>query len=156
MIELKDLLLNNYKILIFCMIVIIVDTLTGISKAITNDTLSFTSTGLRKFIPKMLSYAGWLLLCISLQWCLNVPALIAGCICLILIELLSIKENLKDIPAMAKLLDYFIDLITNKKIESDEQDNEQIDLNTAILQNHYATLNEDSYNDSVSSTEDMY
>lgn len=87
-------------------IAVLVDTMTGVAKAIKNDTLSFQSKFLKRVISKLLMYSGCLLLCSGIELTFNVVGVLAlGCIAEIGIEIISIKENVTEIPQLAELIE---------------------------------------------------
>ena len=104
--DIQALLITYEKVLLMVAIAVIVDTMTGVAKAIKNDTLSFQSKFLKRVISKLLMYSGCLLLCSGIELTFNVVGVLAiGCISEIGIEIVSIKENVMEIPQLAELIE---------------------------------------------------
>ena len=90
-------------------IAILVDTMTGVAKAIKNDSLSFQSKFLKQAISKLLMYSGCLLLCAGIELTFNIVGVLAlGCVAEIGIEVISIKENVTEIPQLVELIENII------------------------------------------------
>ena len=107
--DIQVLLLTHEKVLLMVAIAVLVDTMTGVAKAIKNDSLSFQSKFLKRVISKLLMYSGCLLLCAGIEITFNVVGVLAfGCIAEIGIEIISIKENVAEIPQLAELIEKII------------------------------------------------
>lgn len=108
--DIQALLITYQKVLLMVAVAILVDTMTGVAKAIKNDTLSFQSKFLKRVISKLLMYSGCLILCAGIEITFNAVGVLAlGCIAEIGIELISIKENVSEIPQLADLIDQISD-----------------------------------------------
>ena len=107
--DIQALLITHEKVLLMVAIAILVDTMTGVAKAIKNDSLSFQSKFLKRVISKLLMYSGCLLLCAGIELTFNIGGILAlGCIAEIGIEIVSIKENVTEIPQLAELIENII------------------------------------------------
>ena len=107
--DIQVLLISHEKILLMVAIAVLVDTMTGVAKAIKNDSLSFQSKFLKRVISKLLMYSGCLLLCAGIEFTFNVVGvLVLGCVAEIGIEIVSIKENVTEIPQLAELIENII------------------------------------------------
>ena len=107
--DIQALLIAHEKVLLMVAISVLVDTMTGVAKAIKNDSLSFQSKFLKRVISKLLMYSGCLLLCAGIELTFNIVGILAlGCVAEIGIETISIKENVTEIPQLAKLIDNII------------------------------------------------
>lgn len=107
--DIQTLLITHEKVLLMVAIAVLVDTMTGVAKAIKNDSLSFQSKFLKRVISKLLMYSGCLLLCAGIELTFNFVGVLAlGCIAEIGIETISIKENVTEIPQLVKLIENII------------------------------------------------
>ena len=107
--DIQVLLITHEKVLLMVAIAVLVDTMTGVAKAIKNDSLSFQSKFLKRVISKLLMYSGCLLLCAGIELTFNVVGVLAlGCVVEIGIETISIKENVTEIPQLAELIEKII------------------------------------------------
>ena len=107
--DIQALLITHEKVLLMVAIAVLVDTMTGVAKAIKNDSLSFQSKFLKRVISKLLMYSGSLLLCAGIELTFNIVGVLAlGCIAEIGIEIISIKENVAEIPQLAELIESII------------------------------------------------
>ena len=101
-----DTILNictrNEKVILCCAVMVILDTLLGITKAIKNDEFTFTSTGLRKCVPKIIEYIAIIIFGIAIEFTFDIKCVIIFCVLLIITEAISIKENLTSIPIIQK------------------------------------------------------
>lgn len=109
--ELQSLLISNARVLIMVAICVLVDTMTGISKAITNSEFSVQSKLMRKLLTKLLQYGAVIILFAGADICFGIHLLIPICIIEITIEITSIGENLKDIPKFKAMLDLLLETI---------------------------------------------
>lgn len=131
-----DTILNictrNEKVILCCAIMVILDTLLGITKAIKNDEFTFTSTGLRKCVPKIIEYIAIIIFGIAIEFTFNINCVIIFCVLLIITEAISIKENLTSIPIIQTLFDKIISTISSnygidKDVIGDKEEPEQIE-----------------------------
>lgn len=102
--DIQLLMINNARLLLLVAICILVDTMTGISKAITNQEFSVQSKLLRKLLTKCLQYSGCLILFAGVELTFSIPCLVGCCLIEIGIEMKSIAENVKDIPQLNKII----------------------------------------------------
>lgn len=131
-----DTILNictrNEKVILCCAIMVILDTLLGITKAIKNDEFTFTSTGLRKCVPKIIEYIAIIIFGIAIEFTFDIKCVIIFCVLLIITEAISIKENLTSIPIIQTLFDKIISTISSnygidKDVIGDKEEPEQIE-----------------------------
>lgn len=118
----KELLLAQQTILIIAFVAVILDFVTGITKAIYQKNIQ--SEKLRKTIPKIIGYCAVILIAVCLQIVFNID-FITKIICLfiIVIEFISVIENINNYVTIPQFL---IKLLEDKKKELDEggKDNE--------------------------------
>jgi toxin secretion/phage lysis holin len=118
----KELLLAQQTILIIVFVAVILDFVTGITKAIYMKNIQ--SKKLRKTIPKIIGYCAVILIAVCLQIVFNID-FITKIICLfiIVIEFISVIENINNYVTIPQFL---IKLLEDKKKELDEggKDNE--------------------------------
>lgn len=118
----KELLLAQQTILIIVFVAVILDFVTGITKAIYQKNIQ--SKKLRKTIPKIIGYCAVILIAVCLQIVFNID-FITKIICLfiIVIEFISVIENINNYVTIPQFL---IKLLEDKKKELDEggKDNE--------------------------------
>lgn len=118
----KELLLAQQNILIIVFVAVILDFITGITKAIYMKNIQ--SEKLRKTIPKIIGYCAVILIAVCLQIVFNID-FITKIICLfiIVIEFISVIENINNYVTIPQFL---IKLLEDKKKELDEggKDNE--------------------------------
>lgn len=118
----KELLLAQQTILIIVFVAVILDFITGITKAIYMKNIQ--SVKLRKTIPKIIGYCAVILIAVCLQIVFNID-FITKIICLfiIVIEFISVIENINNYVTIPQFL---IKLLEDKKKELDEggKDNE--------------------------------
>lgn len=118
----KELLLAQQTILIIVFVAVILDFITGITKAIYMKNIQ--SKKLRKTIPKIIGYCAVILIAVCLQIVFNID-FITKIICLfiIVIEFISVIENINNYVTIPQFL---IKLLEDKKKELDEggKDNE--------------------------------
>lgn len=118
----KELLLAQQTILIIVFVAVILDFITGITKAIYMKNIQ--SEKLRKTIPKIIGYCAVILIAVCLQIVFNID-FITKIICLfiIVIEFISVIENINNYVTIPQFL---IKLLEDKKKELDEggKDNE--------------------------------
>lgn len=118
----KELLLAQQTILIIVFVAVILDFITGITKAIYQKNIQ--SEKLRKTIPKIIGYCAVILIAVCLQIVFNID-FITKIICLfiIVIEFISVIENINNYVTIPQFL---IKLLEDKKKELDEggKDNE--------------------------------
>lgn len=118
----KELLLAQQTILIIVFVAVILDFVTGITKAIYQKNIQ--SEKLRKTIPKIIGYCAVILIAVCLQIAFNID-FITKIICLfiIVIEFISVIENINNYVTIPQFL---IKLLEDKKKELDEggKDNE--------------------------------
>ena len=111
--ELKHIFVSTAKPLIMVALAVMVDTILGITKACKNKNFTFTSSGMKKVVPKCVNYSALLILFAGIEWCFDIKfVLLSACIILTSIEVKSILENIKDIPDMYKLLKNILDTIS--------------------------------------------
>ena len=131
-----DTILNictrNEKVILCCAVMVILDTLLGITKAIKNDEFTFTSTGLRKCVPKIIEYIAIIIFGIAIEFTFDIKCVIIFCVLLIITEAISIKENLTSIPIIQTLFDKIISTISSnygidKDVIGDKEEPEQIE-----------------------------
>lgn len=106
--NIKNVLISEQLFLLIVLISIIIDFVTGITKAIYNKNIQ--SEKLRKTIPKIIGYASIILIaiCIQLIWNLNyITEIIISFI--IVIEFLSTLENVSNYVAIPKFLLKFLE-----------------------------------------------
>lgn len=96
--EIQNLFVTNEKLIILVLICVLVDTATGITKAITNNNFSFKSKFLKRVIVKCINYISYLVLFGGVEVCISLPLFTVACITEVSIEIKSISENVKDIP----------------------------------------------------------
>lgn len=118
----KELLLAEQTILIIVFVAVILDFVTGITKAIYQKNIQ--SEKLRKTIPKIIGYCAVILIAVCLQIVFNID-FITKIICLfiIVVEFISVIENINNYVTIPQFL---IKLLEDKKKELDEggKDNE--------------------------------
>lgn len=118
----KELLLAQQTILIIVLVAVILDFITGITKAIYQKNIQ--SEKLRKTIPKIIGYCAIILIAVCLQIVFNID-FITKIICLfiIVIEFISVIENINNYVTIPQFL---IKLLEDKKKELDKggKDNE--------------------------------
>lgn len=118
----KELLLAQQTILIIVFVAVILDFVTGITKAIYQKNIQ--SEKLRKTIPKIIGYCAVILIAVCLQIVFNIE-FITKIICLfiIVIEFISVIENINNYVTIPQFL---IKLLEDKKKQLDEggKDNE--------------------------------
>lgn len=118
----KELLLAQQTILIIVFVAVILDFVTGITKAIYQKNIQ--SKKLRKTIPKIIGYCAVILIAVCLQIVFNMD-FITKIICLfiIVIEFISVIENINNYVTIPQFL---IKLLEDKKKQLDEggKDNE--------------------------------
>lgn len=116
----KELLLAQQTILIIAFIAVILDFLTGITKAIYQKNIQ--SEKLRKTIPKIIGYCAIILIGVSLQIVFKID-FITKIICLfiIVIEFISVIENVNNYVTIPKFLTKILD---DKKNELDKGGND--------------------------------
>lgn len=118
----KELLLAQQTILIIVFVAVILDFITGITKAIYQKNIQ--SEKLRKTIPKIIGYCAVILIAVCLQIVFNID-FITKIICLFIIvtEFISVIENINNYVTIPQFL---IKLLEDKKKELDEggKDNE--------------------------------
>lgn len=131
-----DTILNictrNEKVILCCAVMVILDTLLGITKAIKNDEFTFTSTGLRKCVPKIIEYFVIIIFGIAIEFTFDIKCVIIFCVLLIITEAISIKENLTSIPIIQNLFDKIISTISSnygidEDVIGDKEEPEQIE-----------------------------
>ena len=131
-----DTILNictrNEKVMLCCAVMVILDTLLGITKAIKNNEFTFTSTGLRKCVPKIIEYIAIIIFGIAIEFTFDIKCVIIFCVLLIITEAISIKENLTSIPIIQTLFDKIISTISSnygidKDVIGDKEEPEQIE-----------------------------
>lgn len=103
--DIQHILVVNQRVLMLVAICIIVDTMTGISKAITNEEFSVQSKLMRKVFTKLLQYSGVLILFAGIELTFDIPCLVIACITEIIIEIKSVSENVKAIPQLSALIE---------------------------------------------------
>lgn len=118
----KELLLAQQTMLIIVFVAVILDFITGITKAIYQKNIQ--SEKLRKTIPKIIGYCAVILIAVCLQIAFNID-FITKIICLfiIVIEFISVIENINNYVTIPQFL---IKLLEDKKKEFDKggKDNE--------------------------------
>lgn len=118
----KELLLTQQTILMIVFVAVILDFITGITKAIYQKNIQ--SEKLRKTIPKIIGYCAVILIALCLQIVFNID-FITKIICLfiIVIEFISVIENINNYVTIPQFL---IKLLEDKKKEFDKggKDNE--------------------------------
>lgn len=118
----KELLLAQQTILMVVFVAVILDFITGITKAIYQKNIQ--SEKLRKTIPKIIGYCAVILIAVCLQIVFNID-FITKIICLfiIVIEFISVIENINNYVTIPQFL---IKLLEDKKKELDKggKDNE--------------------------------
>ena len=131
-----DTILNictrNEKVMLCCAVMVILDTLLGITKAIKNNEFTFSSTGLRKCVPKIIEYIAIIIFGIAIEFTFDIKCVIIFCVLLIITEAISIKENLTSIPIVQTLFDKIISTISSnygidKDVIGDKEEPEQIE-----------------------------
>ena len=127
-----NICIRNEKVILCCAIMVILDTLLGITKAIKNDEFTFTSTGLRKCVPKIIEYIAIIIFGIAIEFTFDIKCVIIFCVLLIITEAISIKENLTSIPIIQTLFDKIISTISSnygidKDVIGDKEEPEQIE-----------------------------
>lgn len=119
----KALLIGYSKLLLIVSIAIIIDFITGITKAIYNK--SIQSEKLRKTIPKIIGYFAVIIIGICLQIVFNVdyiPTLIM--VFIIIIEFISTLENISNYVTIPKFLIKFLEEKRKVIDESEVQEND--------------------------------
>lgn len=118
----KELLLAQQTILMIVFVAVILDFITGITKAIYQKNIQ--SEKLRKTIPKIIGYCAVILIAVCLQIVFNID-FITKIICLfiIVVEFISVIENINNYVTIPQFL---IKLLEDKKKELDKggKDNE--------------------------------
>lgn len=118
----KELLLAQQTILMIVFVAVILDFITGITKAIYQKNIQ--SEKLRKTLPKIIGYCAVILIAVCLQIVFNID-FITKIICLfiIVIEFISVIENINNYVTIPQFL---IKLLEDKKKELDKggKDNE--------------------------------
>ena len=131
-----DTILNictrNEKVMLCCAVMVILDTLLGITKAIKNNEFTFSSTGLRKCVPKIIEYIAIIIFGIAIEFTFDIKCVIIFCVLLIITEAISIKENLTSIPIVQTLFDKIISTISSnygidEDVIGDKEEPEQIE-----------------------------
>ena len=123
--DFKEILLSQQKILFIVVIAIIIDFITGITKAI--YTHNIQSEKLRKTIPKIIGYFAVILIGACLEIVFNI-SFITNILCtfIVIIEFISVIENIKYYVTVPKFL---IKFLNDKKKELDsmtiEEDNNE-------------------------------
>ena len=107
-------------------------TLRVITKAIKSDKFTFTSTVLRKFVPKIIEYIAVIIFGIAIEFTFDIKCVIIFCVLLIITEAISIKENLTSIPIIQTLFDKIISTISSnygidEDVIGDKEEPEQIE-----------------------------
>lgn len=118
----KELLLAQQTILIIVFVAIILDFITGITKAIYMKNIQ--SEKLRKTIPKIIGYCAVILIAVCLQIAFNIDYITKIiCLFIIVIEFISVIENINNYVTIPQFL---IKVLKDKKKELDEggKDNE--------------------------------
>lgn len=118
----KELLLAQQTILIIVFVAVILDFITGITKAIYQKNIQ--SEKLRKTIPKIIGYCAVILIAVCLQIVFNIDFITKiVCLFIIVIEFISVIENINNYVTIPQFL---IKLLEDKKKELDEggKDNE--------------------------------
>lgn len=111
----KTLLLENQIILIVVLASVILDFITGITKAIWQRNIQ--SEKLRKTIPKIIGYCAIILIAVCVQIVFNIDFLCKIiCLFIIVIEFLSVLENIQNYVTIPQFL---IKWLENKKDELD-------------------------------------
>lgn len=119
--DISKICLTNQKLLFAVLICIAIDTVLGVTKAITNKEFTFTSNGLRKGLPKIIEYCCALILGLTFELVTNKPITCLFAVSIIITECISIKENLSSIPIAVKLINWFINAVSNEyNIEDDD------------------------------------
>lgn len=127
-----NICIANEKVILCCAVMVILDTLLGITKAIKNDEFTFTSTGLRKCIPKIIEYISIIIFGIAIEFTFDIKCVIIFCVLLIITEAISIKENLTSIPIIQNLFDKIISTLSSnygidEDVIGDKEEPEQIE-----------------------------
>ena len=113
-----DLFIEYRIYFLITLIAIVVDFITGITKAVYNKNIQ--SEKLRKTIPKVIGYFTIVLICICLQILFNIDFLIKIiCIFEIVIEFISTIENINEFVTIPNFLLKFLE---NKKDEINDYD----------------------------------
>ena len=110
---LQNILINNKIILIIVFLAIIIDFVTGITKAVYNKNIQ--SKKLRKTIPKIIGYVTIIMMSLCIQIVFNIdffPKII--CLFIIVIEFLSTIENINE---FVKIPDFLIKFLETKRDE---------------------------------------
>lgn len=116
-----DLVIEYKVYLIITVCAIIIDFITGITKAVYNKNIQ--SEKLRKTIPKIIGYFAIILICTFLQILFNIDFLIKIiCIFEIIIEFISTIENINEFVTIPNFLVKFLE---NKKEEINNIDIEK-------------------------------
>ena len=113
--NLHCIFITNSKILLFLLICVIIDTILGVSKSITNKNFTFSSSGLKKCIPKIIQYFCVVVLMVFVEFTFNIKSTLTICVLISLIEIKSISENLHDIPEISEFLNKIIKNIKERK-----------------------------------------
>lgn len=109
-----NICIANEKVILCCAVMIILDTVLGVTKAIKNEEFTFTSTGLRKCIPKIIEYIAIIIFGIAIEFTFNIKCVLIFCAIIIITEAISIKENLTSIPIIQNLFDKIISSLSYK------------------------------------------
>lgn len=118
----KELLLAQQTILMIVFVAVILDFVTGITKAIYQKNIQ--SEKLRKTIPKIIGYCAVILIAVCLQIVFNIDFITKiVCLFIIVIEFISVIENINNYVTIPQFL---IKLLEDKKKELDKggKDNE--------------------------------
>lgn len=107
----KSICIENKQILLVVVASVIADTVLGMVKAWRNSEFTFTSSGMRKCIPKCIEYITVLLLMMVVEFAFAVPAVKGVSIIIIATEFTSIKENIVAIPKLKQYIDKLLELI---------------------------------------------
>lgn len=112
----KELLIQQRTILIIVLVAVILDFITGITKAIFQKNIQ--SEKLRNTIPKIMGYSAIIIIGVSFQIVFNID-FITKIICLfiIVIEFISVIENINNYVTIPKFLTKLLD---DKKNELDK------------------------------------
>ena len=119
----KEILIGYQKFLLIVLISIVIDFITGITKAIYNKNIQ--SEKLRKTIPKIIGYFAIIIIGICIQIVFNVdyiPVLIM--LFIIIIEFLSTLENISNYVTIPKFLIRFLEEKRRILDESEVNDND--------------------------------
>lgn len=112
----KELLLAQQTILIIVFVAVILDFITGITKAIYQKNIQ--SEKLRKTIPKIIGYCAVILIAVCLQIVFNIDFITKiTCLFIIVIEFISVIENINNYVTIPQFLIKFLE---DKKKELEE------------------------------------